>query len=975
MGSTKPSTNGATSAKQILRSFGITSEHLGAIAELGRRPEVSPSELVAGFYRWLDSQPWKAAFFADGVPERVRTAQIEYWREFLTGTVDDAYVASRFFVGATHARIGLPPKAYTTAMAFSQRWLVRTVREAHLSAEDTTTAVEAISILCQLDAALVMDAYADHSNQRIQAEADKLAAINNEVTRVMVAASEGDYKERYRAQGAKDAKLAEAVNQMIESLEGTIRQARAVAAGDYATVMTPRSDKDELGRVLAEMTARLREVTERRKRDRWLKQGQADVFERMRGERTISDVSREVLRYLAERLGAAAGCVYCPADDGALMLAATYGIAPDAIRSRLSAGEGITGEVAAKHKPRFDVDISANPIRSSYGLGDLVLNHLAVVPLVASDQLSGVLQLASVAPMHSEHREFLELVAENFAIGLGGAVSRAKMQALLDASQAQRNELERQAEQLQSSNDELEQRGRALQRAREDLQAQNAELEESQDSIERAGRELEMRAKELEVASKYKSEFLANMSHELRTPLHSMLILAENLCEDAADPLSDKQQEALEIIRAGGKDLLGIINDILDLSKVEAGMLSVQSQAVSLQEVVVALRQQFEPIAVRGGVELALSIDPRCPQTVDSDGQRLRQVLKNLVSNALKFTPEGSVTLRVAPVGDAPMIRNPALRAAPAVAFSVTDTGVGIPKDKLAAIFEAFQQADGSTSRQFGGTGLGLTISRQLAKLLGGELHVDSVEGEGSTFTFVLPVARRTPLAPDAPGAPADGEMSATPEHAPSPGRPSVLVVEDDAAFSEIMCNLVRARGYEATATASGKEALLLAERVAPQGIVLDLGLPDMDGLAVLEQLKHNMRTRHIPVHVVSGHWCRPDSLQLGAIGFLHKPAERGHLEGIFERFERLWTRETGRVLVVEDDAASQAVIADTLGARDVTIAFASTGSEGLDRLARERYDCVVVDLGLPDMEGADFLDRLPEDPSSCCRLHCDRAQ
>ncbi len=979
--------NNPQNANEILASFGISRGHLATVAKLGSLPNVRPDELVAAFYRWLDGQPWKAQFFGGGVPDRVQTAQIQYWREFLEAEVDDAYIESRIFVGATHARIGLPPKAYTTAMAFSQRWLVDAVRESGMGLDEQLSIADAVSALCQLDAALVMDAYADHSSKRIQSEADKLGLINDEVMRVMMAASEGDFAQRYQLQGETDSLLASAINQMIESLEATVRQAKAVAAGDYSSDVVPRSQKDELGRVLAEMTQKLRDATERTEQDQWMRQGHADVFERMRGELTTEDLSRAVLSYLAERLETPVGCIYVPEEDGRLRLAASYGAASGTVRRELDPGEGIVGEVALRKEPLYELDVSMSPVRGSFGLGEILLENVAIVPLLADGQLRGIVQFASLAPLDERARSFLGLIGENLAIGLGGAESRLRMRSLLEESQSQREALQSQAEELRVSNEELEERSQALQRTREDVQKQNEELRKQQSAIEISRAELEEKARELAVSSKYKSEFLANMSHELRTPLNSMLILAGNLCENPEGNLTDRQQESIDIIRSGGQDLLRIINDILDLSKVEAGKLSVEVAPASLGALVTSLRKQFEPVAARDGLELRFHLDPSAPRSILSDVQRVEQILKNLLSNALKFTAKGSVDLSIADATGDPRLRGE-LRFEKAVALAVRDTGVGIPEDKCAAIFEAFQQADGSTSRKYGGTGLGLAISRQLAELLGGEIHLQSSEGKGSTFTLFLPVAidgardgrsatgtaeapREERLVSQRPqpmpsvSAPRNPSVERNPDAvrngspAAPPQRPTLLVVEDDPVFREMLATLVRDRGYDALTTGSGKEAILLAQRVLPKGIVLDLGLPDIDGMSVLEQLKDNLETRHIPVHVISGHDCRPDTLQLGAMGFLQKPTDSQQLGKMFERFEGLWARKTGRLLVVEDDPGSQTAIHELVGGHGVSIDTAESGSAGLAMLDSHVYDCVVIDLDLPDMDGAEFLGKL----------------
>ncbi|MEM7203968.1 MAG: response regulator [Planctomycetota bacterium] len=956
----------------IIASFGISADQLARVRRLRELADVDPARLVADFYRWLETQPWKAKFFAAGVPDWVREAQVNYWREFLAGVVNDDYVTSRLGVGATHARIELPPKAYSTAMAFSQRWLMDAVRSTSLDREEMAATVAAISTLCQLDSALVMEAYADHSNRRLQAERDKLAGIHDEVTGVVVATSEGNFDVRYEAHGEADAELAGALNQMVEGFGTTIRQAKAIAAGDFSADITPLSERDALGRVLADMTVQLRRGTERTRRDQWLKEGQADLFEQMRGELELETLARNVLAYVARRLEAPVACLYVPeeTDDG-LRLAGTYGCPPDELQARVRPGEGVLGEAARERRAIYDLDVSPNPVRAFFGLGEIELTNVTILPLIADDQLRGVLQLAAHAPPDELQREFLTTGVENIAIGLNGALARERMRELLISSQNQSEALQAQAEELRATNEELETRSRDLVRARQELETKNDNLERQQRAVEMAQQELEERAADLAQASKYKSEFLANMSHELRTPLNSMLILSGSLSDNPDGNLSEKQIDAIRVIHSGGQDLLHLINDILDLSKVEAGHLSVHIEPVVLQDIATTLRQQFTPVADQRGLTFTVEISPNAPAHIRSDRQRIEQILKNLLSNAMKFTHEGTVSVRFAPTaaGDA---------APPCgVRLSVVDTGIGVPEEKQRAIFEAFQQADGSTSRTYGGTGLGLAISRELAQLLGGRLTLESREQQGSTFALELPLATGDPTAsppppvraspmPSLSPAPAPVERNGSDAHAEDEA-PVLLIIEDDPTFAQILLGFVRDRGYRGVISDHGREGLMLAERLKPHGIILDMSLRDIDGMEVLEQLKFNLATRHIPVHVVSGHERQQDALQHGAVAYLQKPVEQTQLTAMLERFEKLWRQEFGRVLVIEADASSRAAIEDMIGGANVTIDSVTTGQEGLNRTGdapggHQGYDCMIVDLGLPDMSGAEFLQALPAD-------------
>jgi len=956
----------ATDTASIIRlRFGLTESKLQRVNELGVHPEIHPEVLVEAFYAWMAKQPWKAAFFPRGVPPTVRSAQTQYWVDFLSGQVDDTYVAGRIRVGATHARIDLPAVAYTTAMAFSQRWLIEAARTAGLEADALLETVTAVGALCQLDTALVMDAYHIHSRRRVQEQADRFSAINEETRRIVMAASEGDFSLRYEAREGEDGSLAKAINQMVAGLESTVRQARAIAEGDFTETVVPHSDHDALGQVLYDMTKKLREATAQTERDHWLREGRTRLSDEMRGELSMADLGRAVVQSLGRRLSAPVATLYVVIDDE-LRLAGTYGISTERAEPVVAMGDGLLGEAAASRETHYDIDISDAPVRGTYGMGEVSLGHLAIVPLVAGHKLTAVLQLATKEPLTEPARQLLAMVSESVAIAVRVANGRERMTGLLERSRQQSEELQAQAEALRTSNEELEERSEELARARVDLERRNAELVAHQEEVDRAKTQLERRAEELATASKYKSEFLANMSHELRTPLNSMLILASSLAENRAGNLEDKQVEAARIIHGGGQDLLRLIEDILDLSKVEAGKLVIDAAPVSLTQVLESMRSQLQPVADQRGLELRITAHSRAPSRLETDRHRLEQVLKNLLSNSLKFTRRGHVELKVGEERDGHF------------SIRVSDTGIGIPEAVLQDVFEAFQQGDGSTRRAHGGTGLGLTISRDLAQLLGGRIEVESREGEGTSFTVTLPIVFSSSSA-SAPPKVVANEAARTPNKAPpsgprisAPPRPTtpakvtppmtILVVEDDPDFSRLVADVVEKAGYRALITDSGIEAVVLAHREAPNGILLDLGLPDLDGMAVLEQLKSSLGTRHIPVHILSGHDCEKDAFELGAVGFVRKPTAEQKLVEVVQNFEAHWGERAKRILVVEDDFASQMAIGELLSGDGVELEIVETTSEAREALAWSTFDCMVLDLGLPDQDGIDFLEQLPQD-------------
>ena len=548
-------------------------------------------------------------------------------------------------------------------------------------------------------------------------------------------------------------------------------------------------------------------------------------------------------------------------------------------------------------------------------------------------------------------------------------------------------ELKMQQEELKASNEEIEASNEELEEKTKALEEQNAQIQQQSEELTESKRLIEEKAKEVERASRYKSEFLANMSHELRTPLNSLLILAKLLASNEEGNLTDEQIEEAHIIHNGGLELLGLINDILDLSKVEAGKLTLVAEDVTLDSIIGRMRQQFSPVSREKGVEFPIQVADDLPPMLHTDAQRVEQILKNLLSNAFKFTERGLVTLEVRRPDSNMETQRASLEYGRAIAFSVIDTGIGIEPSKLKDIFEAFQQEDGSIDRHYGGTGLGLTIARKFAHMLGGEIHVASQKGQGSRFTLVLPVKLPRSRMEDKldemvveemPAASADAatdrartEMKTMPKtmvpefitddrrHIGDKDK-VLLIVEDDPAFASTLMKIARKRGYKCLVAGDGKTGLVLAVEEPVTAILLDLKLPDIDGMHVLDQLKHSLRTRHIPVHIVSG---REEgnlaSLRKGAIGYLTKPVEIEAVEGALIKIENLLQSEIKQILVVEDDAKTQFAVQSLLGKKDIHITLASQGKAALKELEEARFDCVILDLQLPDMTGFEWLERM----------------
>jgi CheY-like chemotaxis protein len=688
----------------------------------------------------------------------------------------------------------------------------------------------------------------------------------------------------------------------------------------------------------------------------WLKTGLNDLNARMRGEQGPAELADKALTYLAEYLGAGVGALYLHDERaGELYRVAAYAISRDSARGqRFRLGETLIGQAAAERRKITLSDVPAQHLPIASALGESTPVQLLAFPLLHGERLVGAIELGSFRPFTPVEHEFMERAAEDIAIGLGANLSRQRLAELLEETQQQAEELRVQQEELQQSNEELEERAQLLEEQRESIRAKNRE-------IEAVAETLRQKAEELEQTSTYKSEFLANMSHELRTPLNSLMILSSLLAQNKDGNLTAKQVGFAATMNSAGKDLLNLINDILDLSKVEAGQMRFHAVDLPVAALCDGLRAQFTPIVEQKKLGLRIEVAPDVPPVFQGDEQRIQQVLKNLLSNALKFTEHGEVALHVALASDRD---NPL--SGPAIAFTVRDTGIGIAAAKQGVIFHAFQQADGSVSRKYGGTGLGLSISLQLARGMGGDIRMSSTEGSGSEFTLYLPLlqggAAAESSADAVPPAPTFASVPASPlpeEDAPPSGEKSILVIEDDAGFSRILQDMVREHGFAPLTAADGESGIALAERHAPSAILLDVMLPKLDGWAVMRRLKDNPRTRHIPVHFITCLEERQKAMSMGAIGFVTKPVGAEKLHEVFQSIEGSLTRSMKRLLIVEDNADEARSMVALLEESDVEIVVAGSGAAAIAQITAHSFDCMVLDLGLADMSGFELLERL----------------
>lgn len=709
----------------------------------------------------------------------------------------------------------------------------------------------------------------------------------------------------------------------------------------------------------------------------WLRTGQAQLGDKIRGELTLNELGNAALDFFSNYIDSTIGALFVIKDQYYLERVASQAYSEDnreAVKARYHFGEGLIGEVAQKKRIVHLTDLPHDYIKVSSSLGDMSPKELVIVPLIAEGTIQAVIELAFMKPATKLELKFLEQVSETMGIAIKSGLYRLRLQDLLEETQVQAEELQSQQEELRVSNEELTERSNSLIQAQVRLENQHSELEQTNLELEEqktlldvqnrdlklAQEEVENKSKNLEEANRYKSEFLANMSHELRTPLNSTLILSKLLKDNPKGNLNDEQVMYADTIYSAGNDLLSLINDILDLSKVEAGKLDIFIEKFSVEQMVNAIAQTFKPIFDDKKVAFITKIDPEAKILIHSDRLRLEQILKNLISNAAKFTLKGSVTLEVS------------LKNESEIAFSVIDTGIGIPNEQLEIIFEAFRQADGTTNRKFGGTGLGLTISRNLSSLLRGDIEVESKVNQGSKFTLTLPIMIDSQVVPTkttkaiahhSAELPAKTEVYTAIDDdlkaLPSPGSKVLLIIEDDVAFARVLLTLAREDNFLCLIAHTTARGFELAMEHKPDAIILDMKLPDALGLSLLDRLKENPRTRHIPVHAISAMDYSREALHLGAVGYLHKPSKVEDIKKSLQFLESKIDQRMKKVLVIEDDSVQRMAIEKLIGGDGVEIVSIGTGNEAMEHLSKTQFDCVILDLTLPDISGLDLLEKI----------------
>ena len=893
----------------------------------------------------------------------------------------------------------------------------------------------------------------------VNAMVDSLRVFADEVTRVAKEVGTegklGGQAEVPNASGTWRA-LTDNVNAMANSLTVQVRAiadvATAVTRGDLSRqiAVEAQGELEQLKDNLNQMIVNLKSTTEKNAEQDWLKTNLAKFSRMMQGQKDLEQVSKLIMSELTPLVSAHHGAFYIMEEENntpVLKLIASYAYKERKhLGNRFYLGEGVIGQAALEKKPILLTNVPDDYIRISSGLGEAPPRNILVLPVLFEGEVKAVIELASFLPFSQIHQLFLDQLAETVGVVINMIAANMRTAELLEQSQSltlelqsQSEELRKQQEELKRSNSELEAQAQTLRTSeellkdqQEELQQVNEELEEKasllaeqnrkveqkNEEVEAARLALEEKAEQLQLSSKYKSEFLANMSHELRTPLNSLLILARLLTENKEGNLTPKQVEFAQTILSSGSDLLNLINDVLDLSKVEAGKMDVTPSDVRLTEVKDFVERSFNPVAEQKSLSFHVELGPDLPPTIYTDGARLQQVLKNLLSNAFKFTHEGEVTMTMRRAEKGRRFQNPNLdSAADVIAFAVQDTGIGIAKDKQRLIFEAFQQADGTTNRKYGGTGLGLSISREIARLLGGEIRVESTEAKGSTFTLFLPtqfkgmprdsggdepriVERRDYSASSVNrAAPASGRPNVTrgprpnqrrkppgdalqyqPERRAVPqtviaddrdaveeGDRTVLIIENDQNFAKVLLDMARDKGYKGVVELDGEAGLKAAREVRPDAITLDIDMPGLDGLQVLDRLKRDPETRHVPVHIISGVEQKREGLKAGAIAYLAKPVSKEGLDTAFARISNFIDTVPKKLLVVEDNEQQRQSIVELIAHEDVEITAVPSAEEALERIHGEHFDCMVLDLGLHtgQMTGFDLLEKVKSDPEN----------
>ncbi|MBI5594203.1 MAG: response regulator [Deltaproteobacteria bacterium] len=894
------------------------------------------------------------------------------------------------------------------AIAFIIHWQIRPLRQIAAAAEKVA--------LGNLDYDAIKTT--DDEVGKVNASFKNMVMSLREITTTCQALAIGDFSQRVTLKSSEDV-LGEAVNLMVENIRKIVKQLKEITKGGYSTDFQPFSDKDQLGVALTELIGALRKMTAENDRQNILKTGQMELHSQMRGEQDMTALSKNVIAYLCEYLNAPIGAFYVmDEEEGVLSLAGSFAYqSRKQLSNHFLPGEGLVGQ-AAMEKQRLQItDIPEDYIRIQSGLGNATPRSIVVCPLIFENTVKGVVELGAFQDFSDTHLAFLDQVSSTIAIALNSAQARTRTKILLEQTQKQADLLQHQQEALRKSNLELGQQASALKQSESRLQTQQEELrqtneelqeqtqllEEQKEDIQKKNLELEMagklieeKARALERTSRYKSEFLANMSHELRTPLNSILLLSKLVSDNKDGNLTEKQIEFARTIHASGSDLLILINEVLDLSKVESGKMELHLEPVALNDLAEVMKRNFQPIAQKKGLDFVVDLHDNLPTSIVTDRQRTEQIIKNFLSNAFKFTSSGRVSFTICPAEDIrASLKN--LTSAAAIAFVVSDTGIGIPRDKQQLVFEAFKQADGTTNRKYGGTGLGLSISVELAKYLGGEIKLESQEGKGSAFILLLPSSLDQPVYPEKAQPVLEkksGPQSPKAEYLPpgiealrddrknlSPEDKSVLIIEDDPHVANILSDLSHAKAFKVLLADNGETGLHFSDYHKPAAIILKADLPGMDGWGVLNRLKQLPGTRYIPVFlytekeltsqqemvarqyldaVILKRAGAPEKLADEVAIFLQRMdagASPGNQTASDIVHDKDATLKNKRILLVDDDMRNVYAITNILEEKGMKVIVGKNGKEGIDRLDKEPHiDLVLMDIMMPVMDGYEAM-------------------
>ncbi|CAK8724754.1 histidine kinase [Candidatus Electrothrix laxa] len=780
---------------------------------------------------------------------------------------------------------------------------------------------------------------------------------------------------------------------LVTYLEDLSLQADRISAGNYAKSVPVLSEQDRLGNAVNNMTLIIRENQQENEEQNWLTQGQGQLDNLLRGEQSVEEMANKIVTFLSRYLEAIIGTFYLSDNEGLLHLHASYAYRNrKSLSNEFQLGEGMVGQAALEKKILIINHVPEKYLQVCSALGEGKPACLLIAPFLYNNQVKAVLEIGSFVEISELQIKFIEQIGERIGIALHSTQSRLRMQEVLQVTRQQAAKLQAQQDELQASNEEMEEQTQRLRVSEEELQANqdqlvatNAELEEKNNSlirqkkaIEQANtelrnsrKEIERKAAEVAKSSKYKSEFLANMSHELRTPLNSLLLLAQTLEINRQGNLTKDDIETVKVIHHSGEELLALINDILDLSKVEAGQMTLVQDRIAVADVFAELQRTFQHQAERKGLALYFNIADKVPQSIRTDRQRLEQILNNLLSNAIKFTDQGKIIVSVSPVPSGVTLLRLDLSPKNALALTVQDSGIGIPFTKQQLVFEAFHQADGGTARKYGGTGLGLSIARDLADLLGGEIHLKSKEGEGTIFTLYLPVQKEKSdlkyqekvVVPDSMKTAPVVEMSIEDDRQDLQKNENVvLVIEDDTSFAALLVRQCHKKGLKCLVALTGGEGVRLAGEYLPQAIILDLNLPGISGWKVLEILKEQTETRHIPVHIISVDDADLDARRKGAVAALQKPLSREQLEHTFDNIKKTSKQQIRTLLVAAQNSERRKNIITLMGNKDVQSEEAGSGQEVLDKLRNKAYDCLIMGIEFPDMSSFSLLKHLKDE-------------